>query len=94
MIYDESVSPNLSHWVIGVFHSISRTETFIFSTGFLKDYKSTLLIFSHSVFWRIFDIKDIYVQMYRGECYEILYPFEGTPLHKDTPSKGTHWNGQ
>jgi hypothetical protein len=45
MIYDESVSPNLSHWVIGVFHSISRTETFIFSTGFLKDYKSTFLIF-------------------------------------------------
>jgi hypothetical protein len=50
MIYDESVSPILSHCIIGVFHSISRMETFIFSTGFLKDYKSTLLIFSHRVF--------------------------------------------
>jgi hypothetical protein len=34
MIYIESASPNLSHWIIGVFHSISRTETFIFPTGF------------------------------------------------------------
>jgi hypothetical protein len=45
MIYGKSASANLSHRVIGVFHSISIMETFIFSIGFLKYYKSTLLSF-------------------------------------------------
>jgi hypothetical protein len=73
MIYVESVSPNLSHSVIEVFHNILRMETFIFPTGFLKDYKSTLLIFFPRGFWRSFDIKDTYVQ--GGGCYETLCPF-------------------
>jgi hypothetical protein len=60
-------------------------ETFIFPTGFLKDYKSTLLIFFPQCFWRSFDIKDTYVQIFKGECYETLCPFEGTSLRKDTP---------
>jgi hypothetical protein len=38
MIYVGGVSPNLSHWVVGVFHSMSRMETFIFPTEFSKDY--------------------------------------------------------
>jgi hypothetical protein len=37
MIYAESVSPNLSHRVVCVFHSISRMKNFIFPTGFLKN---------------------------------------------------------
>jgi hypothetical protein len=33
MIYAESVYPNLSHWVIGVFHSISRMEPSFFPSN-------------------------------------------------------------
>jgi hypothetical protein len=36
--YIDSVSPKLSQEVKGVFHNISRMKTFIFPTGFLKDY--------------------------------------------------------
>jgi hypothetical protein len=32
--YVNSVTPKLSHWIIGVFH---RIRSFIFSTGFLED---------------------------------------------------------
>jgi hypothetical protein len=34
--YAGGVSPNLSHWVVGVFHSISRMEP-SFPIGYLKD---------------------------------------------------------
>jgi hypothetical protein len=59
MIYAESVSHNLSHWVVGVFHSISRMKTLSFLTGFLKDYKSTLIFFPRG-FLRSFNINDTY----------------------------------
>jgi hypothetical protein len=44
MIYAKRVSPNLSHWVIGVFHNISRMEPSFFHQGFEGLYKSTLLV--------------------------------------------------
>jgi hypothetical protein len=42
--YVDSVSPKLSHWVIGVFHGNNSIMSFIFSTGFLKDYTCHLSI--------------------------------------------------
>jgi hypothetical protein len=36
--YANSVSPKLSHWAIGVFHSITGLHASFFSTRFLNDY--------------------------------------------------------
>jgi hypothetical protein len=35
--YVDSVTPKLSHWIIGVFHSITELDPSFFSTGFLED---------------------------------------------------------
>jgi hypothetical protein len=84
MIYAESVSPNLSHWVIGVFPSISRMKTFIFFIWVLKDYiRVHSSYFSHSVFEEFWHQRYICSNVH-GDCYETLCPFEGIPLHKDT----------
>jgi hypothetical protein len=84
MIYAESVSPNLFHWVIGVFHSISRIGTFIFFIGFLKGY---IRVHSSYFFHRIFGgvlISKIHI----FKCTERGGgPFEGTPLRKVTLSR-------
>jgi hypothetical protein len=59
MIYAKIVSPNLSHWVIRVFHNILRIKTFIFSTGFLKDYIGVHSSYFFTGFLDEFDIKDM-----------------------------------
>jgi hypothetical protein len=51
MIYAESVYPNLSHWIIGVFSQHIENGTFIFPIGFLKDnIREHSSYFSHGVF--------------------------------------------
>jgi ABC-type long-subunit fatty acid transport system fused permease/ATPase subunit len=86
MIYAKSIFPNLSHWVIENFHSISKMKIIIFPTEFLNDYiRVHFSYYSHKFFERVLTSKIHKFKCTKGEYYKVLCPFERTHFHKDTP---------